>query len=148
MNADNHPLLEAELTERVIGVFYSVYNELGHGFLESVYENAFTSALRESGLHIVQQAPIAVRFRGVLVGEFKADLLVEDRLVFELKAVSQLGQTHEVQLVNYLKAAGIPVGLLFNFGPKPQFKRRILANSHPNPRLSASIRVEEKEHVR
>lgn len=142
MNADKHPLLEAELTERVIGVFYAVYNELGSGFLESVYENAFAAALREIGLRVVQQAPIDVRFRGILVGEFKADLLVEERIIVELKAVSQLGSAHEVQLVNYLKATGIPVGLLFNFGPRPQFKRRVF-DSHPNPRSSASIRVEE-----
>lgn len=142
MNADKHSLLEAELTERVIGVFYAVYNELGAGFLESVYENAFAAALRQAGLRAIQQAPIDVRFRGILVGEFKADLLVEDRIIVELKAVSQLGSIHEVQLVNYLKATGIPVGLLFNFGPRPQFKRRVF-ESHSNPRSSAPIRVEE-----
>ena len=142
MNADKSELLESELTDQVIGVFYSVYNELGHGFLESVYENAFAAALRESGLQVVQQAPIDVRFRNTIVGEFKADILIEGRLIIELKAVSQLSPIHEVQLVNYLKATGIPVGLLFNFGPKPQFKRRIF-ELHSNPRSSASIRVEE-----
>jgi GxxExxY protein len=142
MNTDRNPLLESDLTERVIGVFYAVYNELGIGLLESVYENAFAAALREAGLRVVQQAPINVLFRGILVGEFKADLLVEGRVIVELKAVSQLNQAHEVQLVNYLKATGIPVGLLFNFGPRPQFRRRVF-DLNSNPRSSASIRVEE-----
>lgn len=143
MDADKDGLLESALTERIIGIFYSVYNELGHGFLESVYENSFAQAMRESGIRVAQQAPIAVHFRGILVGEFKADLLVEERVIIELKAVSQLGVVHEVQLVNYLKATGIPVGLLFNFGPRPQFKRRVF-DPHANPRSSASIRFEEK----
>ncbi|WP_297834308.1 GxxExxY protein [Thermomonas sp.] len=142
MNADKHSLLESDLTEQVIGIFYTVYNELGAGFLESVYENAFAAALGDAGLSVVQQAPINVHFRGILVGEFKADLLVEGRVIVELKAVSQLGKVHEVQLINYLKATGIPVGLLFNFGPRPQFKRRVFdVLSHP--RSSASIRVKD-----
>lgn len=142
MNADKHSLLESELTEQVIGIFYTVYNELGAGFLESVCENAFAAALGDAGLSVVQQAPIDVHFRGILVGEFKADLFVEGRVIVELKAVSQLGTAHEVQLINYLKATGIPVGLLFNFGPRPQFKRRVFdVLSHP--RSSASIRVKD-----
>lgn len=142
MSTDENSLLEAGLTERVIGVFFAVYNELGAGFLESVYENAFALALREAGIEVTQQAPLAVRFRGVCVGDFKADLLIADRLVIELKAVSQLTTAHEVQLVNYLKATGIPIGLLFNFGPKPQFKRRILTSDLSNSRSSAPIRVQ------
>lgn len=142
MNADKHSLLESELTEQVIGIFYTVYNELGTGFLESVYENAFAAALRDAGLSVVQQAPINVHYRGILVGEFKADLFVEGRIIVELKAVSQLGTAHEVQLINYLKATGIPVGLLFNFGPRPQFKRRVF-DVLAHPRSSASIRVKD-----
>lgn len=132
MNTDT-ALAEADLTERVIGIFYAVYNELGHGFLESVYENSLALALRETGIAAVQQAPLRVEFRGRTVGEFRADLLVDDRLIVEIKAVSRLAPAHEVQLVNYLKATGIRVGLLMNFGLYPQFKRRIFgaAASHP-----------------
>lgn len=142
MKADKELLMDAALTERVIGVFYAVYNELGAGFLESVYENAFAIALREIGLDTKQQVPLDVKFRGQSVGEFKADLLVSNCLVIELKAVVQLNPAHEVQLVNYLKASGIPVGLLFNFGPRPQFKRRIFDRAS-NPRPSALIRVQK-----
>jgi GxxExxY protein len=132
MNTDT-ALADADLTEHVIGIFYAVYNELGHGFLESVYENSLALALRETGVAVVQQAPLRVDFRGHTVGEFRADLLVDNRLIVEIKAVSQLAPAHEVQLVNYLKATGIRVGLLMNFGPHPQFKRRIFGAvaSHP-----------------
>lgn len=142
MNTDKNILMEAGLTERVIGVFYDVYNELGAGFLESVYENAFAIALREVGIDVQQQASLQVKFRGLSVGEFKADLLVSKCLIIELKAVAQLNPTHEVQLVNYLKASGIPVGLLFNFGPRPQLKRRVFGHAS-NPRPSALIRVQK-----
>lgn len=142
MDTNRNALIEAGLTKQVIGVFYAVYNELGAVFLESVYENAFAMALRQSGLVVEQQASLTVRFRGACVGEFKADLLVSECPVVELKAVSQLNSVHEVQLVNYLKASGIKVGLLFNFGPRPQFKRRILGRAS-HPRTSASIRVQK-----
>lgn len=121
------------MTERVIGIFYAVYNELGHGFLESVYENALALALRETDIVAVQQAPLRVQFRGHTVGEFRADLLVENRLIVEIKAVSRLAPAHEVQLVNYLEATGIRVGLLMNFGLHPQFKRRIFGTVAPHP---------------
>ena len=132
MNADK-TLAEADLTERVIGIFYAIYNELGHGFLESVYENAFVLALRETDIVAVQQAPLRVRFRGHIVGEFRADLLMENRLIVEIKAVSLWAPAHEVQLVNYLKATGIRVGLLMNFGLRPQFKRRVFGTVAPHP---------------
>ena len=125
MDTDKSGLIEKELTEHVIGVFFDVYRDLGHGFLESVYENAMAIALRESGLLVIQQAPIAVMFRGHAVGEFRADLQVENRLIIELKAVSVLAANHEVQLVNYLKATGVRLGLLLNFGPRAQFARRV-----------------------
>lgn len=120
-------LIESGLTEHVIGVFYAVYNELGAGFLESVYENALALALRESGMQIAQQTPLAVDFRGHTVGEFRADLIVEGRLVLEIKSVDRLALCHEAQLINYLKASGIRVGLLLNFGPRAEFKRRIFS---------------------
>ena len=124
MNTDR-ALIERELTERVIGVFYSVYNELGRGFLESVYENAVALALREGGLAAIQQVPLVVKFRGQDVGEFRADIVVEKRIVLEIKAVERLALAHEAQLINYLKASKIRVGLLLNFGPRAEFKRRI-----------------------
>ena len=144
MNADRSFLIEEELTEQVIGSFYAVYNELGSGFLESVYENSLALLIREGGIDVVQQAPLQVDFRGAVVGEFRADLLVERRLIVEVKAVRQLVTAHEVQLLNYLKATGIRVGLLMNFGPKPAFKRRVLESGALYPRSSASIRVREK----
>ena len=118
-------LVEQELTERIIGVFYSVYNELGAGFLESVYENAMVLALREVGLGIEQQVVLAVGFRGSIVGEFRADIIVERRVVLEIKAVQSLALAHQAQLINYLKASKIRIGLLLNFGPQAQFERRI-----------------------
>ena len=132
MNTDT-ALMEADLTESVIGAFYTVYNELGPGFLENVYENSLALMLRENGIAAAQQAPLRVQFRGHTVDEFRADLLVDERLIVEIKAVSRLAPAHEVQLVNYLKATGIRVGLLMNFGPRPQFKRRIFGPTVSNP---------------
>lgn len=118
-------LLDEALTEKVIGVFFEVYNELGYGFLENVYEKAMSVALRDVGLQVSSQVPINVHFRGTVIGEYRADLVVENRLILELKAVSEITSVHETQLVNYLKATQIPLGLLLNFGPKPGFKRKI-----------------------
>ncbi len=138
---DNTNFKHRELTEKIIGVFYGVYNELGHGFLESVYENAMTIALRASGLRSVQQAPVTVRFRGQIVGDFRADLLIEDAIIVELKAASGIDPEHEAQLLNYLRATEIEVGLLLNFGPKPQFKRLAFANERKNrPQINADGR--------
>jgi GxxExxY protein len=147
MDADKEPLLEVDLTDRVIGSFFEVYNELGPGFLESVYENALAMLLRERGLIVDQQRLLQVHFRGSVIGEFRADLVVESKLVVELKSVSQLNPAHEVQLVNYLKASSIKVGLLLNFGPRAQFKRRVLTKEKNNPLLSASIRVQKNANV-
>lgn len=125
MNADQQGLLHGELTDRVLRAFFDVYTQLGHGFLESVYEAALTIALNESGLKAERQVPIPVRFRGHCIGEYRADLVVEDLLILEIKAQAALSPINEAQLLNYLKATGMQVGLLLNFGPKPQFKRRI-----------------------
>ena len=115
---------------------------LAPAFLKAFTKTPLPQRCGTRGLSVVQQAPINVHFRGILVGEFKADLFVEGRIIVELKAVSQLGTAHEVQLINYLKATGIPVGLLFNFGPRPQFKRRVF-DVLAHPRSSASIRVKD-----
>ena len=135
MNADKSELIDAKLTQRVIGIFYSVHNELGFGFVESVYENAFAVAMREEGLIVEQQRRLQVMFRGVVVGQFIADMVVEQRLLVELKSVSHIVPAHEAQLTHYLKATGLRVGLLLNFGPRAQFKRRVF-----DPALSALIR--------
>ena len=125
MNTDKSGLIEETVTESVIGAFYAVYTELGYGFLEHVYENALAIALREQGHTVIQQAGVDVLFRGQRVGEYRADILIPGKVIIEVKATSALANTHEAQLLNYLKATGIRVGLLLNFGPKPQVKRRV-----------------------
>lgn len=117
-----------QLTEQIIKAFYTVYNALGYGFLEKVYENALAVELRKMGLTIVQQAEIKVYYAGVLVGEYYADLLVADAVIVEIKAVRTLLKEHEAQLLNYLKATPYEVGLLLNFGPKPEIKRKVYDN--------------------
>ena len=104
------------VTERIIGICFDVHNELGNGYVEKVYENALRIALEEEGFSVEQQVPIAVRFRNVVVGEFTADLLIEDAIVLELKAVKRLLPEHQAQLINYLKGTGKERGLLLNFG--------------------------------
>src|SRR5277367_2373964 len=118
----------AGLTDKIIGIFYDVYNELGYGFLESVYERSMIIALQESGLTVNHQVPITVWFREQEVGEFRADLLVENNVMVELKSVRGLETTHEAQLLHYLKSTEVEVGLLLNFGTKPQFRRLIFDN--------------------
>jgi len=113
-----------ELTEKVIGCAYRVHGEMGAGFLEKVYENALRIDLAEAGLTVKQQHPIPVFYHGQVVGDFFADLMVEDRLIIELKAVQNLARDHEVQLVNYLAATGIDDGLLINFGSSVDVKRK------------------------
>lgn len=115
-----------KLTRKIIKGYYEVYNELGTGFLESVYENAMIFVLRNDlSLKVKSQAPIKVSFRDKIVGTFKADLLVENKVIVELKAVSQIRKEHKAQLINYLKATKIELGLLMNFGEEPEFKRFI-----------------------
>ncbi|MBI5248341.1 MAG: GxxExxY protein [Desulfomonile tiedjei] len=128
MNSDQHDLLREDLTGRIIGIFFELYNELGFGFLESVYEKALILTMNEKGLQVDQQRQIPVWFRGKTVGEFRADLVVENSVVIELKACRALEPSHEAQVLNYLRATEIEVGLLLNFGPKPQFKRIVFAN--------------------
>ena len=111
------------LTQRIIGVFYDVYNELGHGFLESVYQKSLALALESAGLNACSRIDIPVWFRGHQVGQFEADMLVEKCVLLELKAIRALDSSHRAQLLNYLKATEIEVGLLLNFGPRPEFKR-------------------------
>lgn len=117
-------LLHEELTGKVLQACFEVINELGAGFLESVYENALLIALREQGLDARSQVPLTVTFRGESVGTFYADLLVEGKVIVELKAVDALAPEHQAQVINYLKATGVDVGLLVNFGkPKLEYRR-------------------------
>jgi GxxExxY protein len=118
--------LHAEITEKVIGMFFEVYNELGGGFLESVYRQALRIALVQEGLRAATEVPVPVKFRGELVGNFRADLIVNDCVLLELKAASVLDVAHDGQVLHYLRATQYEVGLLLNFGPRPQFKRFIL----------------------
>ncbi|MGY0651376.1 GxxExxY protein [Luteimonas sp. A537] len=110
-----------------MGAFFDSYNELGHGFLESVYESALAIRLKECGLRVERQVAIAVRFHDQVVGEFRADMLVEGCLLVEIKAARHLTPTHDAQLLNYLKATRIRVDLLLNFGPRPGFRRRVFS---------------------
>ena len=119
-------LLEKNLTEKIIGACFEVSNELGAGFLESVYEKALLIALNDKDLAAKAQIPLKVLFRGSIVGEFYTDVFVEERVIIELKAVKSISSEHEAQLLNYLKATGIKVGLLINFGkPKLEWKRLV-----------------------
>lgn len=120
----------SQLTEQLIGASFRVHNELGSGFLEKVYENALAYELRCSGLAVEQQARLAVQYRDQIVGEYFADLLVENRVICELKAVESLTKLHEVQLVNYLSATGIDIGLLINFGRSVTVKKKFRTPRH------------------
>lgn len=126
MNAD---LKYFALTQQIIGVYYEVYNELGTGFLESVYQKSLALALESAGLKVCSRIDIPVWFRGHQVGQFEGDLLVEQCVLLELKAARALGSAHQAQLLNYLRATEIEVGLLLNFGPKPEFRRVVYDNS-------------------
>ena len=115
-----------ELTEKIIGCAYQVYNKMGFGFLESVYEKCLLIELAKAELQAEPQKPINVYYDDELVGEFKADIIIEDSIIVELKSVRQLAPAHQVQLVNYLVATGKPVGLLLNFGErKVEVKRKL-----------------------
>jgi len=122
-------LKHSGLTSKIIGVFYDVYNEIGHGFLESTYRAAMVLALTQSGFAVAQEVGVPVWFRGEKIGQYFADMMVENRVLLELKAVRTLEPAHEAQLLHYLRATEIEVGLLFNFGVKPQFRRLLFDNA-------------------
>ena len=123
------------ITDQILGVFYDVYNELGHGFLESVYQRSLVLALEAAGLRVCSRVAIPVWFRGERVGQFEADVLVEDCVLLELKAARMLDSSHRAQLMNYLRATEIEVGLLLNFGERPEFKRLIYDNLKKGTRI-------------
>lgn len=118
----------SDLTELIIKCFYKVYNELGYGFLEKVYQNAFLIELQNEEFEVESQKQIKVYYQGEVVGNYYADIVVEKVVIIELKAAETLAEEHEFQLINYLKATDIEVGLLLNFGKKPEIKRKIFSN--------------------
>ncbi len=122
-------MLHSQITEKIIKAFYEVNNTLGFGFLEKVYENAMVITLRKNGFYVQQQKSIKVYYEKEEVGNYYADLLVNDLVIIELKAAESLCEEHEAQLINYLKATNIEVGLLLNFGRKAEFKRKIFSNN-------------------
>ncbi|MBI2353887.1 MAG: GxxExxY protein [Deltaproteobacteria bacterium] len=122
-------MLYADVTDGILKAFYKVYNSLGYGFLEKVYENALLIELVNSDFLVLQQHPIQVLYENQQVGEYFADLMVNDLIILELKAVEYIRDEHVAQLTNYLKATRKEVGLLLNFGAKPEFKRIVFTNS-------------------
>ena len=130
-----------EITNKIIGAFYTVYNSLGYGFLEKVYQNALAIELQKSGLQVTTQFPANVYYDGQIVGAYFADLLVEEQVIVELKAARNLLPEHEAQLLNYLNATRCEVGLLPNFGIKPQVRRKIFDNDRK--RYSSPIGADE-----
>jgi GxxExxY protein len=130
------------LTEKIIGIFYDVYNELGHGFLEAVYRNSMAIAFSECGLKSEQEVPVPVWFRGERIGLYRADLIVEHLVLVELKSARTLESCHEAQLLHYLRATEVEIGLLLNFGLRPQFRRLVFDNERK--KLRESPRVSEQ----
>ena len=129
----------SEITKSIINAFYTVYNKLGYGFLERVYENAMMIELKKLVLNEVKQQSISVYYDDELVGEYFADIIVDNKVIIELKAAETICSEHECQLVNYLKSTDIEVGLLLNFGKKPQYKRKIFTNDLKNLNPSRSV---------
>jgi GxxExxY protein len=128
--ADDGKLKHREITELILNVFYKrVYGHLGYGFLEKVYESAMAYELQRSGLSVARQQPINVYYCGIIMGEYFADLVVDEKVIVELKAVPRLLPQHEAQLLNYLRATEYEVGLLLNFGPRAAHRRKVFDNA-------------------
>jgi len=128
MSADYQDFKYKELTEKIIEIFYRVYNKLGYGFLEKVYEKAMMIEFKKENISAVSQSAIKVLYEGEIVSEYFADILILGKIIVEIKAVKNIAEEHEAQLLNYLKATDIEVGLLLNYGPKPKFKRKAFDN--------------------
>lgn len=126
-------LLHKDISDKIIRAYYTVYNALGYGFLEKVYENAMLIELSKNSFNCEKQKPITVFYEGRKVGKYFADIIVENKIILELKAAESLCEEHECQLINYLKATEIEVGLLLNFGKNPEFKRKNFQNNQRKP---------------
>ena len=129
-------LLHKNITDIILKSYYKVYNNLGYGFLEKVYENALLYELRNQGLNCEKQKPIKVYYEQIQVGEYYADIIVNECIILELKATESIAEEHEFQLINYLKATEIEIGLLLNFGKNPEFKRKIFTNNKKSVKIS------------
>jgi GxxExxY protein len=132
--SDNYK--HSDTTALIIKAFYSVYNQLGYGFLEKVYENAMLIELRKLGLHCIPQHPVEVFYDDIKVGFYIADIVVDNAVIIEIKACETICEEHEAQLTNYLKATDIEVGILVNFGKKPAFKRKVFSTVYKNLKKS------------
>ena len=133
-------LVESRLSGIIIGEFFKVYNHLGRGFLKSVYEAALALSLTEAGLFVQRQFPVPVFYHGIEIGFFRADLLVNERIIVEIKRARRIHSRHRAQLINVLKATPVELGLLLNFGPKPLFKRVLFTNDRkrlPHPLVAS-----------
>lgn len=128
MNTDSEDIKYKELTDKIIKIFYKVYNKLGYGFLERIYENAMMIEFKRESIPAVSQSAIKVFYEDEIIGEYFADILVDDKVIVEIKAAKNIVVENEAQLLNYLKATNIEVGLLLNFGPKPEVKRKVFDN--------------------
>ena len=126
-------LVRDPVTYRVLGAYFGVYRALGWGFLEAVYQRSMEIALIDAGARVSRQVMLPVRFRGRLVGEYKADLIVDDQVIVEVKTAERISEAHRAQLLNYLKATTIEYGMLLNFGPRPAFERLMLTNDRKEP---------------
>lgn len=135
-------LKHENLTHLIIGAFFDVYSELGAGFIESVYRNALAVRLSQLNLGVLMEVPLTVHFRGVEVGTFRPDIIVNRRVLVELKAVSGINHEHQKQLINYLTASRLEVGLLLNFGPRPQLRRFVLSSG----RVTRAIKSPSLDH--
>ena len=129
-------MLESKLSELVLDCFFFVYKQFGFGFLENVYANALATELEFRGASVKRQVPVELQHRGKVVGTYRVDLLVENKVLIEVKSTRQLVEADERQLLNYLKATPIEVGFLLHFGPKPKFLRRVLANARKHSGLA------------
>jgi GxxExxY protein len=121
--------LHQDITEKIIKSFYQVYNTLGYGFLERVYQKALLIELKKSGFTCNEEYPVKVYYDEIQVGDYRADIIVENKVIIENKASEAICEEHEFQLINYLKATEIEIGLLLNFGKKPEFRRKIFTNN-------------------
>lgn len=125
-------LLHQELTDKILKAFYEVYNHLHFGFREKIYQKSLVFELRQLGLEVEEEKSISVYYKGILMGEYRADIVVEGKVLLELKAQSTIKDPHEAQLLHYLRAMPLEVGLVLNFGNKPEFVRKVFANSRKN----------------
>lgn len=135
MNGGESKLLHGETTEAILGAFFSVHAELGVGFLESVYANALSVALRQAGFSVVREAPFEIYFRGVLIGRYRADMVVDSKVVVEVKTTRSIEAAHTAQLLNYLRASGLHVGLVLSFARTCDF-RRVICEQTQRPSAS------------